>query len=88
LRSKQCRLQFWTESGGTSYGKLNRDHILKTILPIESDEQIKEITSEVERWFNNISNAAKLWNNIGTENDRRPIRNSPILGLEAPDDLE
>lgn len=88
LRSEQCRIQFWTESGGTSYGKLNRDHILNVILPIPSDTEIKEIAAKIERWFANISSASNLWNIIGTEDDRRPIRNSPILGLEAPDDFD
>ena len=88
LRSEQCRIQFWTESGGTSYGKLNRDHILNVVLPIPSDTEIKDIAAKVKNWFANISSATNLWNNIGTEDDRRPIRNSPILGLEAPDDFD
>jgi type I restriction enzyme M protein len=88
LRSEQCRLQFWTESGGTSYGKLNREHILNIILPMPSDKEIKEVASNIESWFTNISDATNLWNNLGTEDDRRPIRNSPILGLEAPEDFD
>jgi type I restriction enzyme M protein len=88
LRSEQCRIQFWTESGGTSYGKLNREHILNVAIPTPSDVEIKEIASTVERWFVNIFNAANLWSNLGSIDDRRPIRNSPMLGLEAPDDFD
>ena len=88
LRSEKCRLQFWTESGGTSYGKLNRNHILKTILPIPTKEEVTEIASKVTQWFNSFSNAVKIWNEIGPEEDRRPIINSPIHGLEATDDFD
>jgi hypothetical protein len=47
LRSEACRLQFWTESGGTSYGKLTHDQIRDVLLPMLFSESILTILLSV-----------------------------------------
>jgi type I restriction enzyme M protein len=86
LRSEACRLQFWTESGGTSYGKLTRDHILNVLLPIPDSEQIQMQAEQVQGWAQAIENGIKMWENVGTEEDRMSIVNSAIYGLESTDE--
>ncbi len=86
LRSEACRLQFWTESGGTSYGKLTRDHILNVSLPIPDFEQISVQSEQVEKWALAIEQSLELWEDIGTDEDRMPIVNSAIYGLESNDE--
>jgi type I restriction enzyme M protein len=86
LRSEACRLQFWTESGGTSYGKLTRDHILNVLLPVPDSEQIQMQAEQVQGWAQAIENGIKLWENVGTEEDRMSIVNSAIYGLESTDE--
>jgi len=73
LRSEYCRLQFWTESGGTSYGKLTRDHIRNVILPVHSLEERQAICKRLREWCNSV---------------RKAILNSPGFGLiPQPDDF-
>lgn len=83
LRSETIRLQFWTESGGTSYGKLTDDQISNVLLPFDQIKAI-ETTNNVKIWFNFQVESLKAWNKIGSEKDRKPILNSPIFGLEWP----
>jgi type I restriction enzyme M protein len=85
LRSEQSRLQLWTESGGTSYGKLTRQHILEVVLPDESEELLRSTSETVTKWAMKMKDAFDLWANIGNEEDRIPIINSPMLGLEVDD---
>lgn len=86
LRSESSRIQFWTESGGTSYGKLTDDQILNVILPVQISSERAKIAKCVGIWFKSQCKAASTWQSIGEENDRKPILNSPIFGLEWPDD--
>jgi len=81
LRSEACRLQFWTESGGTSYGKLTRDHIRNLLLPVPTTKVRRVIKEKVETWARHTEEGLKLWDTIGTPEDRKPILNSPIFGL-------
>ncbi|MEW6562207.1 MAG: N-6 DNA methylase [Pseudomonadota bacterium] len=84
LRSESSRLQFWTESGGTSYGKLSDDHIKNILLPTQTEAARKKISEKVRSWFKHQCNALSDWDCIGSKEDRKPILNSPIFGLEWP----
>jgi type I restriction enzyme M protein len=86
LRSEVARLQLWTESGGTSYGKLTDQHIRDLILPKPSPDQLATVTKAVSGWAASIRSASKVWNTIGSDRDRVPIINSPIFGLEPEDE--
>ncbi|ELB2078689.1 N-6 DNA methylase [Vibrio parahaemolyticus] len=82
LRSENIRIQFWTESGGTSYGKLTLDHIRNVLLKKDSDDVVKTIKSSVSNWMSAQDKIISAWENIGSIEDRTPIINSPIFGLE------
>lgn len=86
LRSEACRLQFWTESGGTSYGKLTHEHVLSVLLPIPDAEQIRIEAAKVRQWSEAVEESYQIWNEIGFEEDRVPIINSFIYGLDSADD--
>ena len=88
LRSEQIRLQFWTESGGTSYGKLDRDHIRNVWVPISTKDERYLTAKKVEKWMRTAKEYANAWSQIGTERDRRPILNSPLIGLFEDDTEE
>jgi len=81
LRSEQVRLQLWTESGGTSYGKLTRAQIENTLIPLGKRSQRIRVAQEVEKWITGVQTLNAAWENIGTKDDRRPILNSPLFGL-------
>lgn len=83
LRSETARIQLWTESGGTSYGKLKADHIENLTLPLDTAEDRAVLGETVKSWAEGIRAAQTLWNTIGTAEDRTPIINSPIFGLEV-----
>jgi len=85
LRSETARVQLWTESGGTSYGKLTDDHIKDVAFPLPAAIDIKSVTAAVASWASSIRDASKMWLTIGSVNDRVPIINSPIFGLEPED---
>jgi len=82
LRSEKLRLQFWTESGGTTYGKLTKDNIENVLIPIPSEEEIEEKTKNTKGWVDAIACTLSYWKKIWDENDRKPMINSPIFGLE------
>lgn len=88
LRSEAVRLQLWTESGGTSYGKLTKDHIRNVLVPRPDDAEIRAVANHVTNWAASVSDSLTKWEGIGTEEDRRPIRNSAIIGLEGDDDTD
>ena len=88
LRSEACRLQFWTESGGTSYGKLNISHINNVLLFIPDQTTIEKIGDEVKGWADSIQNAHTFWESIGNKEDRKPILNSAIIGLDSEDESD
>lgn len=81
LRSEQVRLQLWTESGGTSYGKLDADHIRNVLVPIGTKSNRQEIAGRVQAWIDSVRANSNSWAQIGIEGDRRPILNSPLTGL-------
>lgn len=81
LRSEQVRLQFWTESGGTSYGKLDSERIENVLIPIPQKQERIRIAQRVEAWVSSASQYSLAWCQIGTQGDRRPILNSPLTGL-------
>ncbi len=85
LRSEESRIQFWTESGGTSYGKLTNEHISNVIIRNESKQEIDTVNKTVNEWLDAYSKIFSLWESIGTVRDRTPIINSPIFGLEPLD---
>lgn len=85
LRTEPCRIQFWTESGGTSYGKLTLDQIKNVLIPVDSFDNIQDIKKDVEDWAKSINDANKLFNNIWSAHDKVAILNSPITGLESGD---
>jgi len=82
LRSEAVRLQLWTESGGTSYGKLTSANIRNVLLPVPSADEIKAITQATRTWADGIRSSSEAWRAIGTDDDRLPILNSAIYGLE------
>lgn len=82
LRSETARIQLWTESGGTSYGKLGDGHIKDVIFIAPSTSDIADISKSISSWADSIRAAAKIWCKIGSEKDRVPIINSPMFGLE------
>lgn len=88
LRSEEVRLQFWTESGGTSYGKLDRDGIRSVLVPVGTPEERRKIAGKVQRWIGSVTANAIAWSEIGFQGDRRPILNSPLTGLFDEDDAE
>lgn len=83
LRTERCRIQFWTESGGTSYGKLTLDQIRDVLIQVPDQETINEIANKVRSWSHAVANVAKQFNKIWSEQDRIVILNSPITGLEG-----
>jgi type I restriction enzyme M protein len=86
LRSECSRLQFWTESGGTSYGKLTLPQIENVILAKPDADEVQKVHKAVLAWRQNFTTALHLWSSVGSESDRRPIINSPIIGLETLDE--
>ena len=87
LRSEQIRLQFWTESGGTSYGKLDNDQIRNALIPLSTIEDRQLAAARVEAWINSAKDYSNAWFQVGVEADRRPILNSPLIGL-FDDDIQ
>ncbi len=86
LRSEACRIQLWTESGGTSYGKLTSKHIESVLIAVPHREVIHDTTGLVKAWAKNLGDGLKGWENIGQPGDRRPILNSAIIGLDVEED--
>jgi type I restriction enzyme M protein len=86
LRSERCRLQLWTESGGTSYGKLTLDHIRDLSVPMPTARQRRASAQRVAVWAETIGNTLRAWNRIGSPGDRVAIINSAIIGLEGEDE--
>ena len=83
LRTEQTRIQFWTESGGTSYGKLTTEQIKNVFVPIPSESEMKAITQKVQKWATAQQSVQNTFNEIWDEEDKRAILNSPIIGLEG-----
>lgn len=83
LRTESSRLQFWTESGGTSYGKLSLEQIKDLLIPVPDSSEIKAISSSVSAWSRSIVLAASKFDAIWEAGDKVAILNSPIIGLEV-----
>lgn len=83
LRTEACRIQFWTESGGTSYGKLTLEQIKKVLIPVPDANEISAIQLSVENWAKSITEASKKFEGIWSAHDKVAILNSPVIGLEA-----
>ena len=81
LRSEPVRLQFWTESGGTSYGKLDLRQIGRVRIPIGMLGARRKVADRVELWIESAMSYANAWAGVGSSEDRRPILNSPMIGL-------
>lgn len=88
LRTEQCRIQFWTESGGTSYGKLTLDQIRNVLIPLPSQDKIQEIADNVRVWSETVAQATEKFHEIWDSCDKVAILNSPLIGLEADSLLE
>ena len=88
LRSEKIRLQFWTESGGTSYGKLDVDRIRKVLIPLSTIAERLSAAEKVGAWIESAKEYSEAWSYIGIESDRRPILNSPLIGLFDDDEIE
>ncbi|MCW2108016.1 UNVERIFIED_ORG: type I restriction enzyme M protein [Rahnella aquatilis] len=85
LRTERCRLQFWTESGGTSYGKLTIDQIKNVMVPVPSHAERLAIKKSVQTWALSIIASAQAFNQIWPAEDKKAILNSPLIGLESED---
>lgn len=83
LRTEQSRIQFWTESGGTSYGKLTTDQIKNVLIPIPDRTVIEEITAKVRCWADAQQQVQRSFEEIWRAKDKRAILNSPVIGLEG-----
>lgn len=83
LRTEACRIQFWTESGGTSYGKLSLDHIRHVLLPMPTQKEINEVARQVKAWSKAVADSSLQFENLWASEDRVAILNSPLIGLEA-----
>ena len=81
LRSEEVRLQLWTESGGTSYGKLGIDQVRNLLIPLSTTDHRRSVAQNAEQWINSAKEYSASWSRIGIESDRRPILNSPLIGL-------
>ena len=81
LRSEPCRLQLWTEAGGTSYGKLTVEQIEEVLLDPLDDSSRQAVVRHVKEWIVSVREMSQSWSRIGVEADRRPILNSPLTGL-------
>lgn len=81
LRSEACRLQFWMESGGTSYGKLTYENVLDVLIPIPMEAKRKAIADKIKAWSQAVRRALTEWGTIGSPADRFPVVNSPSFGL-------
>lgn len=79
LRREETRIQMWINAGGTSYGKLSLDQIEDLRLRVEDD--VDKVNSAVCKWVQAQNAALQAWQQIGTDDDRRPILNSPLIGL-------
>jgi type I restriction enzyme M protein len=88
LRSEPCRLQFWTESGGTSYGKLTDEHIEGVLIPLPLDQDIKDAAKKITAWSLTVEKNLTAWGAIGHDADRKPILNSSGFGLIDTDDWD
>lgn len=88
LRTEACRLQFWTESGGTSYGKLTSDQIKNVLIPLPHLEEIAEIKKGVVGWAKSILEASTKFHSIWDTHDKVAILNSPLIGLEGDDFID
>lgn len=86
LRSERSRLQLWTESGGTSYGKLTNTHISDLVIATPPNGEISAVAGRVADWVSSFTSALDVWSSIGSSDDRRPIMNSAIIGLEVGED--
>ncbi|WP_447077748.1 N-6 DNA methylase [Shewanella algae] len=87
LRSEESRLQFWTESGGTSYGKLTNGQISNLVIHNDTEEEIERASAAFNEWVDAYKKIMNVWQKMGSVEDRMPIINSPIFGLE-PIDIE
>jgi len=85
LRTERCRLQFWTESGGTSYGKLTLEQIKNVLIPIPSQQEINKAKEKVEIWAKAVTASSQMFHEIWEKGDKVAILNSPLIGLESTD---
>ncbi|SEL08333.1 N-6 DNA methylase [Nitrosovibrio tenuis] len=83
LRTEMCRIQFWTESGGTSYGKLTLDQIKNVLIPVPARAEIQTIKSAVVEWSRSISDSSIKFHHLWSPHDKVAILNSPLIGLES-----
>ncbi len=81
LRAEATRLQFWTESGGTSYGKLSFENVLDVLLPLPTEPRRKAISLKVNAWSTAVRKSVTAWETVGSPADRFPVVNSPSFGL-------
>lgn len=83
LRTERCRIQFWTESGGTSYGKLTIEQIRNVLIPIPDSEDIAKSKKLVSEWSKYVRLSTDQFQNIWDSDDKIAILNSPLIGLEV-----
>lgn len=82
LRTECCRIQFWTESGGTSYGKLTSEQIRNVLIPIPDYAEIIEAKTLINDWAKSVADATRRFHKLWSSHDKVVILNSPLIGLE------
>lgn len=83
LRTEQCRIQFWTESGGTSYGKLTLSQIANVLIPLPPKKMRQTIAAAVREWSASVAEVNRKFHRIWDAGDKVAILNSPLIGLES-----
>ena len=68
-------------SGDTSYGKLAPFHITNPLLPVVDAAARTAVARTVRDWTLTVEKGLEIWGMIGSEEDRMPIVNSPVVGL-------
>ena len=51
------------------------------LVPLSTIEERQSVAQKVEKWIKSAKEYSVSWSQIGIESDRRPILNSPLIGL-------
>ena len=87
--SERCAPKKQESSSGPSrrylYGKLGLDQIRNVLLPSSAASRLADAVA-TRKWMDAVESMHEFWIHVGDESDRRPILNSPLIGLVESDD--